>query len=257
MLILDLTDYLSDNGTLPIWTQIGSKQYLTAVISILKQIKFPECHAKILFLIKKWAEKYIVYQDLIPNFQELYVRLLQRNVVFAQNLITYQIYLNPIKYLNMIELNKARKEIEEERECEYEERDYNYSETLKLKLCLIKKDENNQRLINYISTVVESIYLANDILDHPSKGKEIFESTKDIFDFLNEAQKFFIEIISSDKVKEEELIKLIIGLNEDIYRTRNRVENKTQARPFLSVFIEQSLKEGLLLPKKSEKKQFF
>lgn len=254
MVVLDLTDYLSDKGTLPIWTQIGDRLFLSAILSILKQINVPECHAKILFLIKKWAEKYEVYKDLLPHFQELYSRLTQKNVVFDQNLLTYQIYLDPVKYMNMSVNNQNQINIEVDKECEYEERDYNYSEMMKLKLCLIKTDEKNSKVINYIGTIIESIYLANEILDNNDKEKTIDESLKEIFDFLTDANKCLIEIISTDKINEEELIEFIFAIIEDIQRTKSRAETKIKVGSFMSVITERSLKDGLLIPKKKVKK---
>lgn len=246
MLILDLVDYISDKGTMPIWTEISTKAFLSAIIAVLKKTDNPDCHSKILFLIQKWAKKYQKYNELLPNFSELYSKLLKSKVEFSNDqLLTYQIYTEPMKFGQQ----KCDKSIKNDDE----NNDFSYTEILKIKLNSIKFDEKNAKLYNYLGTMVESVALGNEIIDNTPRGGEVESSLHDIFDFLPKANKCLIELITSDKLQDEQLTEFILGVIEDVNRTISRVEAlqmKKKPEPFLSFFTENSIRKDDDLPHK-------
>ena len=86
LLAIDLIDYLVDEGKSPFHTQIASKDFLTFIISLLKIKDFPELQMKILYLIKKWGQRFESQKDILPNFYETYISLRNSNVVFPEKM---------------------------------------------------------------------------------------------------------------------------------------------------------------------------
>ena len=86
MIAIDIVDYLVDEGKIPLHTQIASKDFLTFIISLLKIKDFPEMQMKILYLIKKWGQRFESQKDILPNFYETYISLRNSNVVFPEKM---------------------------------------------------------------------------------------------------------------------------------------------------------------------------
>lgn len=90
-------------GTLPIHTQISSKDFITFMLTLLKTKDSPEVQFKILTLIKKWGVRFENKRDILPNFYETYNSLMKNGVVFPDNLeSTYSSYLNDSSSSNNI-----------------------------------------------------------------------------------------------------------------------------------------------------------
>ena len=70
LLALDFLDYSIDDGKMPLWTQVGSKDFLQSLVNIYKTRNDEEVQEKILYLIKKWANKY--FDALYDEVQNLY-----------------------------------------------------------------------------------------------------------------------------------------------------------------------------------------
>ncbi len=86
LMAIDLIDYLVDESKIPFHTQIASKDFLTFIISLLKIKDFPELQMKILYLIKKWGQRFESQKDILPNFYETYISLRNSNVVFPEKM---------------------------------------------------------------------------------------------------------------------------------------------------------------------------
>ena len=94
LLALDFLDYSIDDGKIPLWTQVGSKEFLTSLVNIYKTRNDQEVQIKILYLIKKWANKFQKYNTIIPNFTSTYENLKNNDVEFPDDLeSTYEKYL--------------------------------------------------------------------------------------------------------------------------------------------------------------------
>ena len=64
-----------DEGKIPVWTQISSKDFLTGLIGLIKTRDTPEVQIKILYLVKKWGIKFEKDKEILPNFLEIYKSL--------------------------------------------------------------------------------------------------------------------------------------------------------------------------------------
>ena len=79
---LDILDFLMDEGKMPLFTQVSSKDFLSTLVSILKTRGSSIVQEKILYLLKKWGVKFEKQKDIIPLFSEIYVQLQKSNTVF-------------------------------------------------------------------------------------------------------------------------------------------------------------------------------
>ena len=94
LLALDFLDYSIDDGKMPLWTQVGSKDFLSTLVNIYKTRNEEEVQKKILFLIKKWANKFQKYNTIIPNYTTTYENLKNNDVEFPRDAgSTYDKYL--------------------------------------------------------------------------------------------------------------------------------------------------------------------
>ena len=73
LLALDFLDYSIDDGKIPLWTQVGSKEFLTSLVNIYKTRNDQEVQIKILYLIKKWANKFQKYKIKAQKKQKKYI----------------------------------------------------------------------------------------------------------------------------------------------------------------------------------------
>ena len=85
LMSLDIIDYVVAEGKIPVHTVISSKDFLSNLISVLRLRDAPEVQVKILYLIKKWGERFESQKEIIPNFSETYKTLKNNNVIFPDN----------------------------------------------------------------------------------------------------------------------------------------------------------------------------
>jgi len=86
LLALDILDYTVAEGKMPLHTAISSKEFLQNFVSVLKVRDAPEVQIKILYLIKKWGVMFEKQKDIIPNFTDTYITLINAKVTFPENL---------------------------------------------------------------------------------------------------------------------------------------------------------------------------
>ena len=83
---------------MPLWTQVGSKDFLTSLVNIYKIRSEEEVQSKILYLIKKWANKFQKYNTIIPYFSSTYENLKNNDVIFPKDIdSTYEKYISKNK----------------------------------------------------------------------------------------------------------------------------------------------------------------
>ena len=85
LLALDFLDYSIDDGKMPLWTQVGSKDFLTSLVNMIKTRNDKEVQDKVLYLIKKWNNKFEKYSTIIPNFCQTYKNLKNTDFEFPEN----------------------------------------------------------------------------------------------------------------------------------------------------------------------------
>lgn len=79
---LDLTDFFMDEGKMPLYNQVSSKDFLMTLVNILKNRGASLIQEKILYLLKKWGIKFEKHKDIIPTFSDIYEQLKKSNTVF-------------------------------------------------------------------------------------------------------------------------------------------------------------------------------
>ena len=227
---------------------------------------------KILGLLKKWGERFASYTATIPNFTEIYQNLLKSGVVFPNSYSSnYEQYIQnsnvsqsnfredpprrnpPIQnydYSNDFQGssqggNRGGNEVE-----------FDYVENIKFSLNPSKFEPKYTKLVNYLIILVENIGLANEIIDNMQPG-ESDDSLKDVMASLRSGNNRLIETISSDRLKNEKLMDLTLGVDEDINRTLTRYEhlkNRQKPDPFLSSFVEKNAMNDIPMVSKSKSK---
>ena len=108
LIALDLVDYVVVECNLPLHNQISTKDFITTLLSLLKQKDSVNVQYKILSLIKKWGIRFETKKDVLPNFFETYNSLKVNGVVFPEKIeSTYFKYTtdNSIKTMSNINPN--------------------------------------------------------------------------------------------------------------------------------------------------------
>jgi hypothetical protein len=72
--VLSLVDKLMDECGLPVHQQVGGKDFMNSYVHVVcsKDLN-KELTDKMLYLIKKWANKFENQKDIMPNFNESYI----------------------------------------------------------------------------------------------------------------------------------------------------------------------------------------
>jgi len=84
-LLLDLIDYLVDFTKTPFHNQIGNKDFMSSLLSLLKIKDKPLVQNKVLYLIKKWANKFESQKTTLGIFSDTFTTLISSGVVFPEN----------------------------------------------------------------------------------------------------------------------------------------------------------------------------
>ena len=82
LLLLDILDYIVEQGNMNTWISVSSKKFFSFLIEILKSQNDAEIHTKLLQLIQKWGSDFQNKSDVIPNFYRVYNVFKSNGVVF-------------------------------------------------------------------------------------------------------------------------------------------------------------------------------
>lgn len=253
LLALDFLDYSVDNGKMPLWTQVGTKDFLMCLITLLKTRDIVDVQAKILFLIEKWGKKFDRYKEILPIYQEVYSNLKSGGVAFpTKSHSTYSKYTDGSNKSG----NRSHQDNDNDdygdigneydesiKNSSYKHANGSYSEIyMKLGLDTSLFEKKYNKLVLKLIECTESIVLSNDMIDNFKSGK-IDEVLRSIIHDLRHDNSQIIETISSDKLKDERLMEISLGISEDILRTLKRydaIKKGKRPEPLLSYFVENS-----------------
>ena len=253
LLALDFLDYSMDDGKMPLWTQVSSKDFLSSLVNLLKTRDAPEVNNKILYLIEKWGKKFEKYNTIIPGFSDMYIHLRDSGVQFPQGMqSTYSKYImteeamsaynnNPKNYNNDY-MNNNDYDDSENNSSSGNITGKNYVNSIHLDLKTSSYEKKYRKLVEKLSTLTKEIGMANEYIDK-SKGSSFEPTLLTIIDDLKVGNKQLIETIQSDKLKSESLMEISLGISDDINRTLSRfsvIKKKGKPEPFLSSFIERT-----------------
>ena len=238
LLALDFLDYSIDDGKIPLWTQVGSKEFLTSLVNIYKTRNDQEVQIKILYLIKKWANKFQKYNTIIPNFTLTYENLKNNDVEFPDDIeSTYEKYLgndnegnnksNNNKYNNINNLVSSENK--------------NYVKKINLDLRTTSYERKYKRLVNKLDDWTQQIQDANVLMDMANENG-FDDELRGICNDLETGKTQLIDTIESGKLKDEKLMQISLGVQDDIEMTLNRwndVKNGKKPQSFKSSFLNE------------------
>ena len=238
LLALDFLDYSIDDGKIPLWTHVGSKEFLTSLVNIYKTRNDQEVQIKILYLIKKWANKFQKYNTIIPNFTSTYENLKNNDVEFPDDIeSTYEKYLgndnegnnksNNNKYNNINNLVSSENK--------------NYVKKINLDLRTTSYERKYKRLVNKLDDWTQQIQDANVLMDMANENG-FDDELRGICNDLETGKTQLIDTIESGKLKDEKLMQISLGVQDDIEMTLTRwndVKNGKKPQSFKSSFLNE------------------
>ena len=233
ILALDFLDYSIDDGKIPLWTQVGSKEFLSSLVNIYKTRNDEEVQIKILYLIKKWANKFQKYNTIIPNFNLTYENLKNNEVEFPENMeSTYEKYLQGGNNENNLSSNKLKnKTINSENK--------NYLKKINLDLRTSSYERKYKRLVNKLDDWTQQIQDANVFMDaFDENGFD--DELRGICSELELGKNQLDDTIDSGKLKDDKLMQISLNVQKDIENTLRRwndVKNGRKPESFQSSFF--------------------
>ena len=235
LLALDFLDYSIDDGKMPLWTQVGSKDFLSSLVNIYKTRNNEEVQTKILYLIKKWANKFQKYNTIIPYFTSTFENLKNNDVKFPHGESTYE------KYLQGPGINSGfggdqQKKIKDENN---NSKNKNYVRDINVDLRTNNYEKKYKRLVNKLDDWTEQIQEANVYMDL-SQGGNFDDELRGLCDELEAGKKQLVDTIESGKLKDEKLMEISLNVQDDIDMTLKRweyVKNGRNPPPFNSSFF--------------------
>ncbi|MCQ2818175.1 MAG: hypothetical protein MJ252_12990, partial [archaeon] len=260
---MDLMDYLIDNGKMPLWIQLASRDFIVPLAKMLKNRDYADVNYKILYLIKKWGLKFDKYHSTIPNYSAIYQELFIGGVEFPDgNLSSYQNYLNE-EGKSKTQYN-SRDDFDDDSE-DSENGDVQisaseYRSSIALDLNKHHYEDKYKRLVAKIDEVITQIGELNCLMDHWN-NRTVRSDAKRRIDPLKKNKRQIDVTIESGKIKDNRLQEMTLGIDEDINQTLERYDNiirKNRNEPFTSFFILQKAQLGEDIPiqrKKSKKKE--
>ena len=241
LLALDFLDYSIDDGKIPLWTQVGSKEFLSSLVNIYKTRNDEEVQNKILYLIQKWANKFKKYNTIIPNFNSTYDNLKENEVEFPDNMeSTYEKYLqggsraisnNNSNSNNNINNKFNNKEINSENK--------NYVKKINLDLRPSSYERKYKRLVNKLDDWTQQIQDANVFMDMANEDG-FDDELRGICSELEGGKGQLVDTIESGKLKDEKLMQISLNVQSDIEMTLKRwndVKNGRKPENFKSAFF--------------------
>ena len=260
LLAMDLVDFCVDNGQMPLWSHLASKDFLGSLTTNLKTRNDTEIQSKLLFLIEKWANKFSNIPEL-SNFQSIYLILKDKNVQFPCNMQSE--YKKYVKYYNhSFNNNDNNSNNNNNNNISYKD-NYNYNNNcnkcnnntnfnkketdpetylrdINLDLNTSSYEKKYKRLVNKLYDWTHDIHEINVLINKNMNGinnNKISGLIKD----LSKGNKQLIETIESGKLKDETLMNISLKVASDINMTIERWSNHKkgiQPNPFISSFFQ-------------------
>ena len=252
LLALDLLDFCMDSGDVLLWSHIGSKEFLSSLVTNLKTRDDTDIQSKILFLIEKWGNKFSNCASELANFQNVYMLLKRKNVSFPINMqSSYNKYVkyntinnnfnnfnnnNNNNYINNNSNNNNNINKINQKETDPE----NYLRDINLDLNTSSYEKKYKKLVNKLYDWTHAIHEVNVLINKNYKGinnDKIADLVKD----LSRGNKQLLETIESGKLKDETLMKISLCVTSDIDMTIQRWsknKNGIFPNPFISSFFQ-------------------
>ena len=247
LLALNLLDFCVDNGKMPLWEALNSKEFLSSLVNSLKTREEQEIQRKILFLIQKWGKKFIDYSPDLSNFRSVYIKLKNNNITFPNDMASE--YHKYVKLNNRTSINNNNnynknennnKIINNYNQEKVETNPEDYLKDINVDLNTSSYEKKYKRLVNKLYDWTHAIHEVNVLINENKDGinnMKIDGLCKD----LENGNKQLVETIQSGKLKDKTLMNISLCVTDDINMTLARwsnVQKKKFPGPFISSFFQ-------------------
>ena len=241
LLLLDILDYIVEQGNMNTWISVSSKKFFSFLIEILKSQNDAEIHTKLLQLIQKWGSDFQNKSDVIPNFYRVYNVFKSNGVVFPPREQS-----NYYKYIDGSKSNNGNDYPDEDNynfddddnnnnNTEFSQNDFEYMESIKNKLKVSNFEHKYRRLVEFLLRMQENIKIANIFIN-----KKEINRIREPINTLKKGNKTLIDTISTGRLRDDTLMEITLGTTEDINQTISREEEMKSGNvpnKFTSYFV--------------------
>ena len=250
ILALTLLDFCVDDGKMPLWSALSTKNFLGSLVNNLKSREETEIQNMILYLIQKWGKKFSKNPEL-SSFKSLYTYMKNNNISFptgTNNDYSKYVKLNKKNYFKNEESsfsNKSRdvynKNKDKNNNAIMVETDpENYLKDINVNLNTSSYDKIYKRLVNKLYDWTHAIHEANVLINQNINGKNN-SNIEGLCKDLSKGNKQLIETIQSGKLKDSVLMEISLNVTDDINMTLSRWNNYKNGKspgPFISSFFQ-------------------
>ena len=248
ILALTLLDFCVDDGKMPLWSAINTKNFLGSMVNSLKTREETDIQNMILYLIQKWGNKFSG-NDELSNFSIVYNKLRNNNITFpTETNYSYTKYVklnkplltNQYSFSNKSKDNYNTRKNKSINQIQVETDPDNYLKDINVNLNTSSYDKIYRRLVNKLYDWTHAIHEVNVLINQNTNGNNN-SKIEGLLKDLTKGNKQLIETIQSGKLKDRILMEISLNVTDDINMTLgrwNNYKNRRDPGPFVSSFFQ-------------------
>ena len=248
ILALTLLDFCVDNGKMPLWSALNTKNFLGSMVNSLKTREETDIQNMILYLIQKWGNKFSG-NDELSNFSIVYNKLRNNNITFpTETNYSYTKYVklnkplltNQYSFSNKSKDNYNTRKNKSINQIQVETDPDNYLKDINVNLNTSSYDKIYRRLVNKLYDWTHAIHEVNVLINQNTNGNNN-SKIEGLLKDLTKGNKQLIETIQSGKLKDRILMEISLNVTDDINMTLgrwNNYKNRRDPGPFVSSFFQ-------------------
>ena len=248
ILALTLLDFCVDDGKMPLWSALNTKNFLGSMVNSLKTREETDIQNMILYLIQKWGNKFSG-NDELSNFSIVYDKLRNNNITFpTETNYSYTKYVklnkplltNQYSFSNKSKDNYNTRKNKSINQIQVETDPDNYLKDINVNLNTSSYDKIYRRLVNKLYDWTHAIHEVNVLINQNTNGNNN-SKIEGLLKDLTKGNKQLIETIQSGKLKDRILMEISLNVTDDINMTLgrwNNYKNRRDPGPFVSSFFQ-------------------
>ena len=248
ILALTLLDFCVDDGKMPLWSALNTKNFLGSMVNSLKTREETDIQNMILYLIQKWGNKFSG-NDELSNFSIVYNKLRNNNITFpTETNYSYTKYVklnkplltNQYSFSNKSKDNYNTRKNKSINQIQVETDPDNYLKDINVNLNTSSYDKIYRRLVNKLYDWTHAIHEVNVLINQNTNGNNN-SKIEGLLKDLTKGNKQLIETIQSGKLKDRILMEISLNVTDDINMTIgrwNNYKNRRDPGPFVSSFFQ-------------------
>ena len=248
VLALTLLDFCVDDGKMPLWSALNTKNFLGSMVNSLKTREETDIQNMILYLIQKWGNKFSG-NDELSNFSIVYNKLRNNNITFpTETNYSYTKYVklnkplltNQYSFSNKSKDNYNTRKNKSINQIQVETDPDNYLKDINVNLNTSSYDKIYRRLVNKLYDWTHAIHEVNVLINQNTNGNNN-SKIEGLLKDLTKGNKQLIETIQSGKLKDRILMEISLNVTDDINMTLgrwNNYKNRRDPGPFVSSFFQ-------------------